>query len=334
MNFNWSIALEQIQEMIRDFISLLPYVVIALIVLFLFYLVAKWVRSLVHQFSVRRHHQGNVSLLLGKLSQWAILIFGILVAAAIVFPGFKPSSLITVLGLSSVAIGFAFKDIFQNFLAGILILVTNPFRVGDQIVVGDFEGTVEEIQTRATFIRTYDGRRVVIPNSDLYNDKVVVNTAFANQRTDYDVGIGYGDDIDTARRLILEAIRESEGVLEQPAPDVLLVDLAASTVNLRARWWSKPQRGDVLEVQDRVLTAIKNKLTANGIDLPFDTQVVLFHDQTEETDGDRKRQREGWPAGQGNVPERRDLAEAIRDAGSSDGSNGGNGTERGGPPRG
>jgi small-conductance mechanosensitive channel len=148
------------------------------VVFAIFYAVAKTVRRLVRRYAERREQYRNLDLVLGRLAQWAIIFLGILVAVTIVFPTFSPGDLITVLGVGGVAIGFAFKDIFQNFLAGILILLTEPFRVGDQIIVGDYEGTVQEIQTRATFIRTYDGRRVVIPNADLFTDKVLVNTAF------------------------------------------------------------------------------------------------------------------------------------------------------------
>ena len=120
------------------------------------------------------------------------------------------------------------------------------------------------------------------------------------------MGIGYGDDIGEARRLILQAMQGIEGVLSNPAPQALVVDLADSTVNIRARWWvSSPRQADVLDAQDKVLEAIKNTLSAHGIDLPFPTQQILWHDQTEETDGNRQRQREGWPAGQGEVPRSR-----------------------------
>jgi small conductance mechanosensitive channel len=108
---------------------------------------------------------------------------------------FQAGDLIQLLGISGVAIGFAFRDILQNFLAGILILLTEPFQIDDQIVFKGFEGTVENIETRATTIRTYDGRRIVIPNSELFTNSVTVNTAFDNRRLEYDVGIGYGDDI-------------------------------------------------------------------------------------------------------------------------------------------
>lgn len=297
--------------MVRGFVELLPNVILALVVVTLFVFVGKGVRRLVRRIAARREQRRNLELVLGRLAQSAVVFLGVLIAVTIVFPTFSPGDLITLLGVSGVAIGFAFKDIFQNFLAGILILLTEPFRVHDQIIVGDFEGTVEEIQTRATFIRTYDGRRVVIPNADLFTDKVLVNTAFARRRSEYDVGIGYGDDIDRAKEVIMDVLRGTDGVLANPAPDVLAVELAESTVNLRARWWSEPERKDVLVVQDRVLVGIKQRLTDAGIDMPFATQVVLFHDQTEETDGDRSRQREGWPAGDGEVPEPRTTARAL-----------------------
>ena len=178
-----------------------------------------------------------------------------------------------------------------------------PFRIGDQIKYKGFEGTVEDIQTRATTIKTYDGCRVIIPNAELFTHAVTVNTAYDKRRLQYNVGIGDGDDIARARELMLEAMREVDGVLSDPGPEALVMDLTESSVNIWARWWVDPPRqADILDAQDKVLEAIKNKLSENGIDLPFPTRQILWHDQTEATDGDRKQQREGWPAGQGDVP--------------------------------
>ena len=241
------------------------------------------------------------------MAQWAIYLVAGLIALSIVIPTFKAGDLVQLLGISGVAIGFAFRDILQNFLAGILILVTRPFRIGDQIVFDSFEGTVEDIKTRATYIRTYDGRRVVIPNAQLFTESVVVNTAFEWRRSEYEVGIGYGDDVDTARSIILDVLKSTGGVLADPAPDVITTALDSSTVNLRARWWSHSRLADVLEVQDRVISNIKRRLTESGIDLPFPTRVVLLHDQTEATDGDRSRQREGWPPGRAVIPKPRPI---------------------------
>jgi len=308
-----SAAWEKVQGMINGAIALLPNLVVALFVFLIFFLIAGAIRRLVRRLTRHRRYARNLGLILGRLAQWVTILVGLFVSLSIVIPTLQAGDLVQLLGISGVAIGFAFRDILQNFLAGILILLTEPFQLDDQIVFKDFEGTVENIETRATTIRTYDGRRIVIPNSELFTNSVTVNTAFEERRMEYDVGIGYGDDIARAKQLILEAIRETEGVLSHPAPDVLLVGLAESTVNIRARWWVQPpRRADVLDLQDGVLMAIKTKLTANGIDLPFPTQQILFHDQTEETDGDRSRQREGWPAGRGDVPQPRSISGSLR----------------------
>lgn len=312
MNEEISTLLDKMQAMLNGFIILLPNVVLALIVFAIFFFVARAIKKVVRNLTRDRRQARNLGMVLGRLAQGTTILVGLFIALSIVIPSLKASDLVQLLGISGVAIGFAFRDILQNFLAGILILLTEPFRIDDQIVFKDFEGTVENIQTRATTIKTYDGRRIVIPNSELFTNSVTVNTAFDKRRLEYDIGIGYGDDIDEARRLILEAIHETDGVLETPAPDAIVVELAGSTVNIRARWWVQPpRRADVLDLQDRVLTNIKNKLTANGVDLPFPTQQILFHDQTEATDGDRTRQREGWPAGKGQVPQSRSISRSL-----------------------
>lgn len=280
----------------HSLILLLPNIVAGIVVLGIFLLGAWIVERMVKRVF---HPRGQLDLgdLLGGFSRWGAIGLGLLVAATIIFPSVKPGDALATLGIGSVAIGFAFKDILQNWFAGLLILLRQPFRRGDQIVVGSFEGTVEHVQARATSIKTYDGRRVVIPNSDLYTQAVTVNTAFPTMRSTYDVGIGYGDDIEAARGVILDALDGLEGIKAQPAPEVIPWELAGSSVNLRVRWWTDSTRIAVVLARGRVIAAIRDALTGAHIDMPYDTRVVLFHDQTEETDGDRARQREGWPAG-------------------------------------
>jgi len=313
MNTEISTAWNKVQNMINGFMVLLPNIVLALIVFAFFFFVAGRIKGLVKRLT-RKHRQArNLGLVLGRLAQGVTILIGLFIALSIVIPSFKAGDLVQLLGISGVAIGFAFRDILQNFLAGILILLTEPFQIDDQIVFKDFEGTVENIQTRATTIRTYDGRRIVIPNSELFTNSVTVNTAFESRRLEYDVGIGYGDDIDQAKQLMLQAIHSVDSVLQDPAPEALVMELAESTVNIRARWWIKPpRRADALDSRDKVISAIKKKLVENGIDLPFPTQQILFHDQTEETDGIRSRQREGWPAGKGEVPKTGSISSSLR----------------------
>lgn len=308
-----SIAYERLQQIVAEFFRLLPNIAIGLIVLMLFMVAARGVKALVQRLSARSHHQ-NLAMVFGRLAQWAMLLLGMLIAVTIAFPSFTPANLISALGITGIAIGFAFKDIFENFLAGILILTTEPFRIDDQIVFGNYEGTIESIETRATKLRTYDGRLVVIPNAELFKASVIVNTASPTRRLEYDVGIGNGDDIQLAKRLMLDVVRNVEGVVADPPPDALVVDYGDSSTKIRLRWWiNPPRRADALDIKDRILEGVKAALTSNGIDLPFPTTQVLFHDQTEDTDGNRSRQREGWPAGQSWVPAQAGLAHVLRE---------------------
>jgi small-conductance mechanosensitive channel len=256
----------------------------------------------------KQRSRPDLAAMLAGAARWGVIGLGLLIVATIIFPSISPADLLSTLGIGSIAIGFAFKDILQNWLAGLLILLRQPFRQGDQIIVGKHEGTVEHIEARATLIKTYDGRRVIIPNSAVYTDAVTVNTAFPLRRSQYDVGIGYSDDIDLACEIIVEAVRGVEGVADDPSPEAFAWELAGSTVDIRVRWWTHSKRSEVVHVQGRVIRAVKKALSEAGIDLPFPTSIVLLHDQTEDADGDRRRQREGWPAGS-NPPAPRHLNE-------------------------
>ena len=292
----------KIHLMLVDFFRLLPGLVMGAVILVGFIFLARLVRSIVNRVAFDKKTHPHLALVLSRLSYGATIILGILLAATAAFPSFTPAGLFASLGVGTVAIGFAFRDILQNYLAGILLLLTEPFRLGDQIIIGSYEGTVEDIQTRATLIKTYDGRRIVIPNGSLFTESVTVNTAFEKRRAQFDVGIGYGDDIKHARDVMVQAMRGVEGVADDPAPEVLVIALGDYSVNIRARWWTASERLAQLQVQDRVLEAIKTALSDNGIDLPFPTQQILFHNQTEPGDGDRRQQREGWPADRGRMP--------------------------------
>lgn len=278
------------------FVKALPNMAAALIFLFVAYWAARGISYAIRTLAHRRQRL-DLGTLLGSIAFGVTMLAALMIAAAIVFPSVKPSDILATLGIGSVAIGFAFKDILQNLFAGLLLLTNRPFRRGDQIVVKDYEGTVEHVESRATLIKTYDGRRVIIPNADLYISPVVVNTAFPVRRDQIDIGIGYGDRPAHAAELIAAAVRGVEGVAADPAPEALPWALGESDVQLRVRWWTNSTRTHVVHTRSRVVLAIFETCRANGIDLPFPTRVVLLHGQTEATDGDRTRQREGWPAG-------------------------------------
>lgn len=306
-----------VNDIINGFFDHLPMIGLGILVFIAFLFVASAVKKIIQKPDAENKSSRDLRRVMGSLANILLILGGFMAAVMIAAPSVKPADLLGGLGFLGVAIGFAFQDILQNLLAGILLLLREPFSPGDQIKYKDFEGTVEAIETRATIIRTYDGRRVVIPNGEIYTNAVVVNTAREKRRSQYDVGIGYGDSIDQAKQVMVDAMANTEGVLDDPSPEVLTIDLAGSSVNLRARWWSAPERGEVIHTHDRVLTAIKIGLDKAGIDMPYPTQVHLFHDQTEATDGDRTRQREGWTP-RGDDPESARLSLALSKDGKAE----------------
>jgi len=164
-------------RIINTAISLLPNFILAVVIFVLFLFVASAAKSIVRRFNQRQQRRQSLGLLLGQLAQVTVAVVGFLIAFSMVAPSFQAGDLVRMLGVGSVAIGFAFQNILQNFLAGILLLLQEPFRMGDWITITGFEGKVEDIQTRATIISTPDGHRVVIPNAVLFTSPVVVAEA-------------------------------------------------------------------------------------------------------------------------------------------------------------
>jgi len=281
------LVLRTFEGMWRGLLARLPYLVLGLVVVAVFYLIGRLIRRGAHAAGARTRLDARLADLFGTLAIILLTVLGVFVAAVIVFPAFQPGDLVAGLGISSVAIGFAFKDILQNFFAGILILFRKPFVVGDQIRFKEFEGTVEDINTRSTRLKTYDGERVIIPNGDIYTSSIVVRTAYPTRRVKFTVGIGYPDSIETARTTILRVVSSAEGVIQDPGPWAYVEELAGSSVNFTVYFWTDAHQATVLKTRDRVATAIKLALDEAGIDMPFPHTVLLFHDQTGSRGGDR-----------------------------------------------
>ena len=274
MKIDFNNAWLQVQKLANDIITLLPNLLLAAVILVLAYLLAKYTARLVRALTQRAGQAPSVGLLLGRVATYVVMTFGALVALSTVFPSFTANSLIQTLGIGGVAVGFAFKDIFQNFLAGVIILISRPFRIGDSIAVKGYEGTVEDIQTRATMIRTGDNQRIVIPNSTVFTQEVKVITAYASRRTEIEFTLDYGTDVDKAKATILSVLGSIEGIDESPAPDVLTMNFSDSGLVLRMRYWVTPSKADVLATRDRAMTALRSALRESDISFPISTVVV------------------------------------------------------------
>ena len=284
-------AYSTIDKIMDGFWERVPYLCIALVVLSIFWLLSKLFKFFVRKtLENRSYTRQNLVLVLNRVGSSAIMFFGFLIAMVIAIPGFTPSQLMSALGIGSVAIGFAFKDIFQNLLSGILILLGEPFKIGDDIIVNNLEGTVEDIQIRATFLRSPDGRRIVIQNATVYTSPVTVNTAYQRRRCEFIVGIGYEDDVQKAKEIILNILDRDQTILSQPSFTVNVTALADFSVNLTVRWWVNTTEtttsGSMSAVQEHVI----NAFAQHHISIPYPVQEVkIYRNEQDEQNSGRKQ---------------------------------------------
>lgn len=221
-----------------------------------------------------RTHTPSYSRVFSTLAAYAFGLLAIGAGLTVAFPSVRPVDILGGLGIVSVAIGIAFQNVLANLFAGVLILVREPFRAGDQIAVAEIQGTVEEVNLRETVVRTFDGRRVLVPNSTVHGEVLTVQTGYTHIRSTIVVGVDYGTDLAEARQVVLKAVRAVPGVAADPAPECFLSELAPSTVNFDVRFWSGARQLEALETRDRVIEAVTAALSDAGIDLPPEVRLL------------------------------------------------------------
>jgi small conductance mechanosensitive channel len=256
----------------HQFILFIPNLVLGIVVALIFLVIAYILAAALRQ-AVRRAGRQDLAHMLSSFAFWATIFVGFLSVLTVLLPSMQPGDIFTSLGIGSVALGFAFKDILQNWIAGFFILIRRPFKRGDQIKVGDIEGTVQAVETRATLVKTYSGRLVIVPNSEIYMRSVTVHTAYDNRRMEIMVPVGLEVDIGAAIEVFRQAVLGVEHVLADPPPDFLPWEFKDNNVNIRVRWWTKSQRTYEVRTRAAIVAAIKTASEDAGIALPADTKI-------------------------------------------------------------
>jgi len=179
-------------------------------------------------------------------------------------------------GLIGLAVGIAFRDITENFLASIFLSVQRPFETGDLVEVSGVTGYVQQLNMRTTVLMTLDGNLVQIPNATVYKSNVRNFTSNANRREDFVVGIGYDDSINEAQEIARKVLGEHPAVLKDPEPSVLADSLGKATVNLRVYFWLNGREHSWLKVRSSVIRLVKLAFQENGISMPDEAREVVF----------------------------------------------------------
>ena len=266
-----------LSKLYQDFLLRLPFLIAGVGILIL-----TWLASIALKFLLarlldsRKHIRWSLKDLIKQLATISLWIVGLLLATVVVFPGMTPAKALTVLGLGSVAIGFAFKDIFENFFAGVLILWKYPIEKGDVIEHADNVGKVEEITIRNTLIRKPDGELVVAPNASLFKSNVEVLTNRPKRRVRIMCGVAYSEDVGEAREVIRDAVSGCESISGKKSVEVFANEFADSSINFEIAWWTGSAPVEIRKSRDEVIEAVKKALDDASIEIPFPYTTLTF----------------------------------------------------------
>lgn len=268
---NYLIVLQnQLQGMARAAVATLPSVVIGILVLMAAWLFARATAGIVRRITGHTHLRSDLRELLESLVKVAVWVIGFLLAATIVVPGFTFGGMIAGLGIGAVAIGFAFQDIFKNFLAGVLIMLREKMHIGDTIECEQITGTVEHITLRETHVRAPSGELTIVPNSMLAEKPVHIVTDQTVRRGEATVAVGFGKDVELVRTTLERAVRSVDAVAGDRPVEVLVQDIDGSggALVIVLRWWTDAKANAMGEVRSRVLAAVAEACAADDVSLP------------------------------------------------------------------
>lgn len=268
---------DQIGSYSTVFWRTLPQLIMALVFLLLVWVAVRAMQFLVPRLLSRAHVRRSmldVVIMLFTVGMW---LLGTLIAVTIAFPTVTPGKALAALGVGGVAIGFAFKDVFENFLAGILLLIREPFSIDDFIECQGIDGQVENITIRDTHVRQTDGQLVVAPNAMFFVNPVTIRTSTSLRRTTVICGVAYGEDVDHARTVIEEAVRQVDSVRDDVRDvQVFAQEFADSSINFEVTWWTGSRPVDIRASRDSVVAAVKRALDEAGIEIPFPYRTMTF----------------------------------------------------------
>lgn len=261
-----------LQSLLEEVVRFIPKLIVALITFGAFLLLSALAGRWVKRVAGKKIGDEETVLLLSRLARWGVVVVGTILALDQV--DFDVTGFVAGLGIAGLTIGFALQDITRNFIAGLILLVRQPFDLGDSVEVVGYSGTVLGINTRDTVLKTWDGEMVILPNLEVFTKPIINYSDLPNRRRTIHIGLGYGEDVERATKVFLEVIQGVEGVLADPAPTLLAEKLGNSTLDLAARFWVNQETHGLFDVQSTVVRAIKDVAEREGIDLPYPIQTV------------------------------------------------------------
>jgi len=261
-----------LQEMLMNFFAFLPRLVVSLVIFVAGLYLAGVISRLLRRAMEKRNSDREITLLLTQLTRWTVLTLGVMVAMEQV--GFDLTAFLTGLGILGFTVGFALQDVSKNFIAGLLLLLEQPFDLGDVIEVGDHIGTVAKVDVRATELYTPERQNVIIPNGEIYTSSIKNYSRYPKRRVELTVGVGYKSDLEQVRAAALKAIADIPGRLDDPAPQVVFRNFGESSIDFTLYFWIDLIAGGYFRALDAAVVKIKAAFDAAGIEIPYPVRTV------------------------------------------------------------
>lgn len=262
---------ESVGSMFESFVASLPKLAIAVVLLVITSILASILKRFVLSAAAKLKINVSLKSLFAQFAYLGVFFAGLMVVAGLLFPGFGFGQLVATAGLASIAIGFAFQDIFENFFAGILILWRFPFDKGDFIVIPaeGVDGQIEEVEIRMTRVRQTSGELVLVPNATIYKSVVQVLTNKPIRRVTVMCGIAYGESVGEGRQVIRAAVESCETVNRDKPIQIFANGFGASSIDFEVTWWTGARPVDIRQSRDEVIEAVKKGLDDANIEIPY-----------------------------------------------------------------
>ena len=268
--------IDQVESYGDAFVRSLPSIIAAIIVLVVAWIAVRVLRRVIKKAMTAANLRKALVRLAQTLISVVVWMLAILISMSMIFPSVDPGSVLTALGVGGIAVGFAFKDIFENFMAGAMIMLRKPMRIGDFIECQEVEGKIEEIHIRDTYVRQTDGQLILVPNSVLYKNPVFIRTERNIRRFEITAGVGYDVDVDAARDVIREAVEDCGAAESDPPVQVQAKEFNSSSVDFQVRWWARSEPADFYKSRDVVIAAVKKALEAADMEIPYPYRTLTF----------------------------------------------------------
>jgi small-conductance mechanosensitive channel len=264
--------LEYFSQFLDKVVAEFPNVVTALIIFIVSLYVARLLSNVLKRVLTQRNIDREVTMLLTQLTRWSIIVMGTITALQRFF---DVSAFLTGLGILGFTVGFAMQEIMQNFVAGIILLIQQPFEVEDVIETDQFIGTILAINIRTTEMKTLDGRIVIIPNAAILSNPITNYTRAEFRRVELTVGVSYDADPTEVRHSVTKAIQNVPGFVDEPAPTVVFHTFGGSSIDLSAYFWINMAQSNPLLAKDAAIELVKAALDKKGIEIPFPITTVF-----------------------------------------------------------